>query len=109
MTNYRRGADFERAVKAHLEGHGYLVVRTAGSHGVMDLIAYPQNVEKGNRPWFVQCKTNGRMDPKERGDLWTAARRAGAIAVKASRPKRGAILFERYFPLGNVSWGGIEP
>ena len=36
---YRKGARYEYYVKRLLEEKGYLVVRTAGSHGPFDLIA----------------------------------------------------------------------
>jgi Holliday junction resolvase len=36
---YRKGARYEYYVKQKLEEKGYLVVRTAGSHGPFDLIA----------------------------------------------------------------------
>jgi len=39
MTNYRRGYDAERKAKEKLEGEGYYVMRSAGSHGQFDLIA----------------------------------------------------------------------
>ena len=44
MKRYRRGADFERRVKKHFEGEGFLVVRSAGSHSPIDLIAMREGV-----------------------------------------------------------------
>jgi Holliday junction resolvase len=53
MSHYRKGSDFERLVKHWLEGEGYFVVRSAGSHGPVDLVAI-----KGSSPTLlVQCKT----------------------------------------------------
>lgn len=40
MTNYRRGRGKEYAVKKLLENQNFTVMRTAGSHGDWDLIAY---------------------------------------------------------------------
>ena len=40
MTNYSKGANFERRVKRYLESCGYYVVRSAGSHGVLDLVGF---------------------------------------------------------------------
>ena len=39
MTNYSRGAAFERKVKKVYEEKGYTVVRAAGSKGPIDLVA----------------------------------------------------------------------
>jgi len=38
-NSYRKGVRYEYYVKQKLEEKGYLVVRTAGSHGPFDLIA----------------------------------------------------------------------
>jgi hypothetical protein len=40
MTNYTRGRTKEYAVKKDLESQNYSVMRTAGSHGDWDLIAF---------------------------------------------------------------------
>lgn len=51
-SNYIAGRAFEYEVKKAYEKEGYKVLRTAGSHGEFDLVAY--------RPWvcpsFIQCK-----------------------------------------------------
>jgi Holliday junction resolvase len=39
MTRYHKGRRFEYQFKKWLEEKGYLVLRTAGSHGFADLIA----------------------------------------------------------------------
>lgn len=39
MTNYERGRRFEYKIKKMLEKAGFVVFRTAGSHGEVDLIA----------------------------------------------------------------------
>lgn len=50
-ANYVAGRSFEYARKAAWESEGYEVVRTAGSHGAYDLIAY-----KKDEVNFIQCK-----------------------------------------------------
>lgn len=40
MTNYANGAAMERLAKAELESQGYKVVRSAGSHSLVDLVAW---------------------------------------------------------------------
>ena len=51
--NYLSGRRFEYKVKAAWEAEGWKVLRTAGSHGEFDLIAY-----RGGKttPVFIQCK-----------------------------------------------------
>ena len=44
MTNYTRGRAIEYRVKNHLEGRGYYVFRTAGSHSLFDLLAFRSDV-----------------------------------------------------------------
>jgi Holliday junction resolvase len=64
MTQYERGANFERRVKRWLEGQGYFCVRSAGSKGPVDLVAVgPYETV------LVQCKKGGRMSPEERNEL----------------------------------------
>jgi Holliday junction resolvase len=58
-NQYRRGRRFEYEVKLHFESRGWLVFRTAGSHGIADLIAI-----KNNETLLIQCKY-GTMPSKE--------------------------------------------
>lgn len=51
VNQYRRGADFERAVRTDLQGHGYVVIRSAGSKSPVDLIAFKQG-----ELLLIQCK-----------------------------------------------------
>ena len=103
MSRYSKGADFERAVVADLVAHGYHAIRAAGSHGIADIVALRDDIE----PWLVQCKTDGRMGPKDRGALAGVCEKVGAIPVKASRPRRGSIRYERLLPSGE--WDEVNP
>lgn len=47
-THYSRGRAYEYKAKQELESEGYTVIRSAGSHGPYDLIAF-----KGSEP--VRC------------------------------------------------------
>ena len=105
MTNYARGANFERQIKAHLEAKGYFVLRSAGSHGTVDLVAFGPKWPV----WFIQAKIHGTMSPAERRELYRYANECGAWAVRASRPKRGEILYERLFVKGKEQWVEIYP
>lgn len=40
-NNYARGAAYERAVRKVYEARGFYVVRSAGSKGIVDLVALP--------------------------------------------------------------------
>lgn len=50
--NYERGVRWERKLKKQFESAGYIVLRTAGSHGPVDLVCIGScgNVN------FIQCK-----------------------------------------------------
>lgn len=52
-TNYQRGSEFERQVKKKLEAQGYYVMRSAGSHTVVDVLAI-----KEDSILLIQCKTS---------------------------------------------------
>lgn len=43
-SNYRRGRAFEYRVKKYLEEKGFSVIRSAGSHGKYDLVAFHNGV-----------------------------------------------------------------
>jgi len=88
LTNRQRGDYFERQVRDTLTAHGWLVIRSAGSLGVADLVA----LRKGNTPTLVSCKLSGRIDPAERTAILDAADHAGARAVVAMRPRGGRVL-----------------
>jgi Holliday junction resolvase len=90
--NYRRGAEFERRVADALRLDGYLVYRSAGSHGEADLVAL-----KAGEVLLVQCKLAGPggVRPAEWNVLFNVARHAGAVALIAHKPLRGKIAYAR--------------
>ena len=55
MSNYRKGRSYEYRIKKKLEKEGWLVIRSAGSHSLFDLIAIkamgiePRRNEEENR------------------------------------------------------------
>ncbi len=92
MTAYRRGADFERKVAAHLRGEGYLVIRSAGSRGECDLVA----LRAGEKARLVQCKVGPHFSLVHRAALTHAACVAGAtawLAIRGKNPGRHAIVW----------------
>lgn len=44
ITNYQAGASVERRIKEKLEDKGYFVVRSAGSHGLADLVVISPHI-----------------------------------------------------------------
>lgn len=92
MTNYSRGADFERKVRDVLISQGALaVIRSAGSRGILDLVAWMSNGDV----LFIQCKLNGKISKADKDTLRDMAETVGAKAVVASRPRRGKIQMQR--------------
>ena len=51
--NYHRGRQKEYELKERLEGDGYIVFRTSGSHGIADLIAVKPRTD-GNADLFPE-------------------------------------------------------
>ena len=98
MTNYDRGAAFERKVKADLISKGWFAVRSAGSHGAVDVIAHHKSFTL-----FVQCKSDGVLSLKERKKLQRLAKKHGAAPILADKRERGVIA---YIFLGQ---NGIRP
>ncbi len=86
----KRGARFENEVKDDLEARGWYAVRSAGSHGVTDVLAYHMGTAL-----FVQCKKGGDFPPGERHELLYAARKHNAIAIMADKRERGVIRYRR--------------
>ena len=90
MSRYSRGAAFEYQVKHDLESKGFVCVRAAGSHTPVDVYAF------GNgRIVFVQCKTDGRLDPGEWNELIDYCELAGATPILADKPRRGVIRYRQ--------------
>lgn len=91
MSNYSRGADFERRTAKNLDGFGYVTVRSAGSHSPADLVAM-----RHGETLAVQCKRDGRLDPDEWNKFYCWAAMAGATPILASKGPRGSgIIYHR--------------
>lgn len=79
-TNYQRGAKRERDALEYLRGLGYYAERTAGSHGVADIIA----LKKDHTPMLIQVKSGkgkySGFPPGDRKYLLQQANTAGAEA-----------------------------
>lgn len=99
-TNYARGADFERRVRDDLMENyeAVLVVRSAGSRGAVDLVAFFEGRVVSSamhevvmpHVWIVQAKLDGRITTEERNLLLDLAAETGAKALIASRGAGGS-------------------
>ena len=90
--NYVNGANFERKVKAELENKGWLCFRTAGSHGVADIIA----IRHSTVPHIFQCKISNKITPGEREKLKAIAKKYECNAQIAYREKEGRKFVTKY-------------
>lgn len=79
----------EKDAQHELEAAGWMAIRSAGSHGLVDVLAIKVTVVL-----LVQCKTNGEMSSADWNVLLHNARNVGALAILASRGKDG-IVYER--------------
>lgn len=77
MSNSRRGADAERALRKKLEDEGYLVIRSAASKTPYDLIAIGHEevrliqVKRSKRMAVVKIPLHPRIVVKRiRQELW---------------------------------------
>jgi Holliday junction resolvase-like predicted endonuclease len=84
VTNYRNGRRLEYLARDELQGDGYVVIRSAGSHGPVDLIAW--NAE---RVRFIQVKAGGAIRPKDRATLAALVVPAGASVELWERAEHG--------------------
>lgn len=62
---YISGVRFERKVKDYLIKRKYYVVRSAGSKGMIDLVAFRYDPEGLHRAICIQCKHNTSPPPKK--------------------------------------------
>lgn len=101
MTQYQRGANFERLVKKKWEENGYYVIRSAGSHGIADLVAIKGFTETDY--WtadpvivpaivLIQCKLTGKMSKEDETKLKDLATELGVKSVMAYKDDDGKYL-----------------
>jgi Holliday junction resolvase len=93
MNRYAAGYTFEREVMKYLSERGWECVRSAGSHGITDIIANRSESTDGkfDRCYFIliQCKRHGELRPGEWNALWEMSRRWLAVPVLAQRGENG--------------------
>ena len=78
-SQYGKGARFEIVVRDILLEDDWVAVRSAGSHGIIDVLAIKQDTK-----WFIQCRTRGNLSGSERDELVALAKKHNAIPILAS-------------------------
>lgn len=92
--NYQAGRRFEYTIKKALEGNGWEVFRTAGSHGSYDLIALQTADESSPNVVCIQCKvvaTEAAGERAKKAFLKNRVSNLGYEQVIYVKVKRGAI------------------
>lgn len=99
--NYVSGRRFEYKVRDYLEAHGYYVVRSAGSHGAIDLVGIRKKIDPkfcGKDAILVQCKNNPKLsETTEKLDEIVALCSITGFHAYMAFPgkRRGTVRFER--------------
>jgi Holliday junction resolvase len=107
MSNYGQGATLERDVVILLRANGYYVTRSAGSKGLIDVIAM-----KRGETLLIQCKAGNRgwISPIDRTELYKLACDLGHVPLVGFWAKQGnaarTIRFDRL--LGNHEDGAYR-
>lgn len=91
MSNsmYRRGYRFEISVKKYIEHLGAYVIRSAGSHGVFDLIAV-----KNGSVFGIQCKKDGQLSVHDRKVMLEYYKTHKIIPLLAFRRNRKLVILD---------------
>lgn len=92
MVGYKKGASFENLVKDILVEDGWLAIRSAGSHSIIDVLAI-----KVDEKWLIQCRTSGNLSGNERKELTILAEKHKATPILAYK-KQGNIVFQEIKP-----------
>ena len=89
MSNYSRGAHFENRVKDWYEWHGYDVMRSAGSHGTIDVLAVFHGL------WIANTlRLNNYWSPVEREQFEDWCKRNKCIGRYVWRDEKKKIQFK---------------
>lgn len=101
-NNYKRGAAFERRVMAMYEKAGYTTFRTAGSHGIADIIAIQKIYDFYDECdmsdiLLIQCKYGAKISKKERDALFALDLGPQVdIIVAWGGPRKPVIFYNRH-------------
>lgn len=65
MNKYSKGRRFEYKIMRLLKADGYNVLRSAGSHGLYDIVAWNSKEVR-----FIQAKHKDYVSPQEINKIW---------------------------------------
>lgn len=91
-NKYSVGANFERRVIKDLEAKGWWCFRSAGSHGVADVIAF-----KAGECMWIQCQTDKYFPPVKVQVLVEGARLNNVQAWLCWRGDKRKICMEQVY------------
>ena len=91
MTQYTRGANFERRVIRKLVKDGWDCARTAGSHGAADIWA-----ARAGEFMFIQCQIDNYFEPAKTEALIDLAHRNNSQAWLAWREGKKLVMRRVY-------------
>ena len=94
--SYIKGRNFEYRVKKYYENKGYYVIRSAGSHGIFDLIAISNTKVLG-----IQCRVNKKIKKDEIEKMAEFETKYGITPVIAYRNGKKLIIEPISFPQNN--------
>ncbi len=88
-SQYRQGVSFENRTRERFEEAGYYVVRSAGSRGVADLVAFDLTADRvysDPPPLMIQCKRGkGGLGVEAWNHFYTIADAAGCVPIVAQK------------------------
>ena len=87
--SYNPRGYFKNRIKKKLEKENWYVLRSAGSHSIVDLVCF-----RGGEVRLVQCKIDGYLGPNEREQLLELAAQNGFCAYLVKREGRKLIFEE---------------
>lgn len=106
----QQGARLERRVRAELDELGYVTLRSAGSKGKVDVVAFGNDVIL-----TIQCKwSNPQISPAERQALLEIELLTGGATIPlVASNDRGTTVWRRLTGPGPKEWrpwapGGVE-
>lgn len=92
MSKYSKGAKFENDVIRHLEKKGMYCIRSAGSKGIVDVIAI-RRYRETTIVHMIQCKYgNATMSKNDKKELIELANKFGFLPLYAHKRKNARHL-----------------
>ena len=85
--SYRKGRNFEYQIIKLFSSAGYYTVRSAGSHGVFDILAVKDGI-----PFGIQCKLANNLSKCEKSAMLNAYKEFGIYPLYAYKINRTIYL-----------------